>query len=238
VLSRTFLSDGNLAPVKGSRGWPDRYSRGEIGFTLLEVIIAVTILAVMAGIIFSVVLGSTSRSRALEDEMELRLTAGSILNLIAEDLKGAYIQPGSAPFFLGRDLFSRENPADGVDLVTTAALPVNPMTVAGDLAEVGYTLIHEADKEVGTLYRREHAPPEEPWDDGGESFEISEGVLSFNLRYFDGDNWNDEWDSQDQTRANMTGKIPDEIEIEITMEDESAAVTLRTVVSPPLSVKP
>ncbi len=238
MSSLTFLSNGKRFSSRRDGGWRDLYSNGESGFTLLEVLIAITILAVMAGIVFSVFLGSTSRSRALEEEMELRQTAGSVLNLIAEDLKGAYVHPGSVPFFLGRDLFNRENPADGVDLMTTAVLPVNPMTVSGDLAEVGYTLIHEADNEVGTLYRREDAPPEEPGDDGGSSFEMSDRVLSLNFRYSDGDNWSDEWDSQDQALDNMKGKIPNEIEIEITMEHQDSRVTLRTIVSPPMAVKP
>lgn len=212
-------------------------SVGQKGFTLLEVIVAVAILALMAGIVFSVVLGSAGRSRALAEEMELRQTAGSILNLMAEDIKGAYSPPGSVPFFLGRDEFNRENPADSVDLVTTAVLPVNPSTVFGDLAEVGFNLIHEADSDVGTLYRREHAPPEDPGDDGGESFEMSDRVLSLNLRYFDGENWNDEWDSRDEASGSMTGKIPSEVEIEITMEDRGSIVTLRTVVSPPMAAK-
>ncbi|TNF46944.1 prepilin-type N-terminal cleavage/methylation domain-containing protein, partial [bacterium] len=218
---------------------PDRDTHWchEGGFTLLEVLIAITILALMAGIIFSVVLGSTRRSRALEGEMELRQTAGSVLNLIAEDLKGAYVYPGSVPFLLGRDTFNRDNPADGIDLVTTAVLPVNPMTVSSDLAEVGYTIIHEADNEIGTLFRREQTPPEEPEDDGGETFELTDRVLSLNIRYFDGEDWNDDWDSRDTDHENMTGKIPSEIEIEITLVDEGAPITLRTVISPPMAVK-
>ncbi len=222
----TFLSEKRRVPFEGAGG-----------FTLLEVLIAISILALMAGIVFSVVLGSTRRSRALDEEMELRQTAGAVLSLIAEDVKGAYVQPGSVPFFLGRDAFNRDNPADGIDLVTTAVLPVNPMTVSGDLAEVGYTIIHEADSETGTLYRREQAPPDESGDDGGESFEMTDRVQSLNLRYFDGESWNDEWDSQDQARDNMKGRIPNEVEIEITLEDQDALVTLRTIVSPPMAVK-
>lgn len=234
----TFPSNQSRLPFEGFGGKRGPHSNHEGGFTLLEVLITISILALMAGIVFSVVLGSTKRSRALEAEMELRQTAGSILNLIAEDVKGAYDRPGSVPFFLGRDAFNRDNPADGIDLVTTAVLPVNPMTVSSDLAEVGYTVVHEPDNEIGTLYRREQTPPEEPGDDGGESFEMTDRILSLNMRYFGGDSWDDDWDSRDAGREGMTGRIPDEIEIEITLVDQDALVTLRTIVSPPMAVKP
>jgi hypothetical protein len=67
---------------------------------------------------------------------------------------------------------------------------------------------------------------------------MTDRILSLNMRYFGGDSWDDDWDSRDAGREGMTGRIPDEIEIEITLVDQDALVTLRTIVSPPMAVKP
>ena len=208
------------------------------GFTLIEVMTALTILAIMATITFSVVLNSSMRSRALDREMELKMAANSIVNLIVEDLKGAFIRQGVVPYFIGEDSFHREDPNDAVSLITTSTLPINPQAVGGDLAEVGYRLsFDEEEGKGGVLYRREESPVRAPFEEGGGSYEISGKVRSLNLRYYDGEDWMDDWDSQDMSREHMVNKLPREIEIEITLEDESSQVVIRTRVAPPMAVE-
>ena len=213
----------------------DPRDRREGGFTLVEVMTAMTILAIMASFVFAVVLGSTRRSRALDREIELKMTAGSILNLMVEDIKGAYYSQGEIPYFVGRDAYNRDNPADGVAFLTTAALPVDPERAFGDLAEVSYVLAFEADQPLGVLYRREQMPAEPPDDEGGESVEVSARVRSLNLRYYDGADWLDEWDSEDVAKDSMSGRIPREIEVEIGLAEGASEIVLRTRVAPPMA---
>ena len=205
------------------------------GFTLIEVMVAFTILAIIAGIAFTVVFGTSKRSRVLAREMELRRVGGSVMNLIAEDLKGAFVREGVIPFFVGSDNFFRDDPADEANFITTSTLPVNPMSPGSDVAETGYLLSFDREGK-GVLFRREQSPVQPPDEEGGVTQEVSSLVRSFNLRYYDGDDWLDEWDSLDSGKVNMYGKIPSEIEIEMTLDSDGSSITLRTRVSPPMAL--
>ncbi|GBE14659.1 pseudopilin GspJ [bacterium BMS3Abin14] len=210
-------------------------SRGpEKGFTLIEVMVAFTILAVMAGVAFSVVFSSTKRSRALDRQMNLSMEAGSIMNLITEDLAGTFRREGTIPFFVGSDVFHEDIPSDEVQFLTTSTLPVDPQASRGDLAEVAYRLTFDEEGR-STLFRREQSPPSGAYDEGGVSNVVSDKVRSFNLRYYDGRDWVDEWDSLDTGGGSDHGKIPLEIEIEIKLSDGDFSTTLRTRIAPPMA---
>jgi len=208
----------------------------EGGFTLIEAMVAFTILAIIAGVAFTVVFGTSKRSRVLVREMELRRVGGSVINLISEDLKGAFVREGIIPFFVGSDNFFRDNPADEANFITTSTLPVNPMSPGSDVAETGYLLSFDQEGK-GVLFRREQSPAQPPDEEGGVTREVSSLVRSFNLRYYDGDDWLDEWDSLDSGKAKTYGKIPREIEIEMTIVSEGSSITVKTRVAPPMAVR-
>ncbi len=207
----------------------------EDGFTLIEAMVAFTILAIIAGIAFTVVFGTSKRSRVLVREMELRRVGGSVINLISEDLKGAFVREGIIPFFVGSDNFFRDDPADEANFITTSTLPVNPMSPGSDVAETGYLLSFDQEGK-GVLFRREQSPAQPPDEEGGVTREVSSLVRSFNLRYYDGDDWLDEWDSLDSGKAKTYGKIPREIEIEMTLVSEGSSITVKTRVAPPMAL--
>lgn len=193
-----------------------------------------TILAVIASFMFAVVLGSSKRSRRLVREDELRAAAGAVLGLVAEDMEGAFVFQGTVPYFLGKDGYNGEKPADGVGFITTSTLPLRPDELAGDLAEVSYNLV--ADEQGRTvLFRREQVPVQAPFDEGGADAEVSDKVTSLSLRYYDGAEWQDTWDSTDTLHEHMTGKIPQAVEIELVMEDGDISVQARTRVAPPMA---
>ncbi len=207
----------------------------QAGFTLIEAMVAFTILAIIAGIAFTVVFGTSKRSRVLVREMELRRAGGSVINLISEDLKGAFVREGVIPFFVGSDNFFRDDPADEANFITTSTLPVNPMSPGSDVAETGYLLSFDQEGK-GVLFRREQSPAQPPDEEGGVTLEVSSRVRSLNLRYYDGDDWLDEWDSLDSGNAKTYGKIPREIEIVMTLASEGSSITVKTRVAPPMAV--
>ena len=87
-------------------------SRAVAGFTLIEVMTAVTIMAIMATVAFTIVFGAVKRSRYIDRRVELSTEASAIVNLIMEDLRGTFIREGVVPFFLGTNDFNADDPAD------------------------------------------------------------------------------------------------------------------------------
>lgn len=213
----------NRAPLPG---------RGSGGMTLLELMLALALFALLAAMVFSVVFASSRRSRTIGDEVRLRWAAAAILDLMAEDIRGAFLPVGQAPFLLGEDRWHEDRQTDALDLVTTASLPVSPEDATGGLSEVGYRMDWDDVSESGTLRRREQYPPDTPEEEGGVLTEVSGDLVSLNIRYFDGNDWWDRWDSGDTTNDAMDGRLPVEVEVELTLVADGREATVRTRVAP------
>ncbi len=206
----------------------------ERGFTLIEVMVAMTILAIIAGIAFTVVFGASKRSRVLAREIELRRVAAAVMELVVEDINGAFIREGVLPFFVGTDDFNQDDPSDRVAFITTSSLPVDPMSFSGDLAEVEYSIFVDGDGKRA-LFRREQSPPQTPDEEGGPSQEVTALIRSLNIRYWDGSGWLDEWDSLDSTSKSAYGRLPSRVEVEMTFMAGGSEVTFKTGVAPPMA---
>ncbi|UCG39063.1 MAG: prepilin-type N-terminal cleavage/methylation domain-containing protein [bacterium] len=204
------------------------------GFTLVEIMAAVTILALMAAVTFTIVFGAVKRSRYIDRELELQTEAASIGGLMAEDIRGAFHREGLAPFFLGRDSFNRDDPADAVTLVTTSVLPVRPDVPIGSAGEVEY-IVTEREDGVLVLLRREQSPPVDPPEEGGAVYEVTDRVRSLNLTYSDGEDWFDRWDSQGLA-DHEAGKLPRKVRIELVLEEDGQRVTYSSTVAPVMAV--
>lgn len=204
------------------------------GFTLIEVMTAVTILALMAAITYSVVFSAVKRSRYIDRISALEIETQGIGDLIIEDIRGAFIQEGVVPFFLGDDKFYIDQPTDRISLLTTATMPVSPYEPSGGISEVTYSITETKDGQI-SLFRREQLPQEPPFDEGGGTFEITDRIKSLNLSYSDGEDWFDEWDSQGQNEF-MTGKLPKLVRIELILQEEDTITTYKSAVSPVLAV--
>jgi len=206
----------------------------ESGFTLIEVMTAVTILAIIATVAFVVVFGAVKRSRHIDRQLELYTEAANIVDLISEDLRSAFVQEGVVPFMVGVDSFKGENQADGISLLTTAVIPVSPEIPAGGVGEVQY-FVQETENGSLLLMRREQTPARMPYDSGGESIEITDHLKSLNLTYSDGENWYDSWDTE-STAAQEKGKLPKQVNIGLVLEDGDYTVTFRGSAAPVMAV--
>ena len=218
-----------------------RPSRVSSGFTLIEVITAVTILALMAAITFSVVFGAVKRSRIIDARSELEIEADGILRLMIEDLRGCWFIEDDDPeiidddpFFIGKDSYHLDEPSDGVSFLTTAVIPVSPELPSGGIGEVQYSVL-EGDDGTLSLYRREQIPAELPHDDGGGVFEITDRIRSLDIGYSDGEDWFVQWDSQGQS-DHEAGLLPRQIRIELTLAHGGEQLTVRSSVAPVMVV--
>ena len=222
---------------------PQLSSRGagaSRGFTLLELTIAMTFVAVLvSGITLSISACLKVWQRS-QETAELNQDARAILEVLSRDVRGAYLGLyrrsgyflGGAPEdedpLMGRsDLmeFTTESSA----ITQAALLPQeervedlqevsSPVT---DFVAVRYELRRDTGTSRGGLYRVTWVAPiaewleEQPAESTAVSVElISESVMGFTLRYFDGEAWLEDWAT---TEDNL--RLPAAVAMELTLLD-------------------
>ena len=209
----------------GSQGSGEDGAPNSRGFTLLEVLIAV---AIMAGIVTVLYTTFSTSSRNVEQAEEKRDTADLARTLIARlssDITNAfYDQTRQATFFYGKKsgIASNEPRFDNIAL-TTYTNWRTPNTKETDLWEVGYRFEEQPGKDTRALIRKEKRliSDDLPPLDGGTDYTLTMRVKNLRLRYFNGAQWSDDWDN----RSSRSVTLPKAVEIMLTLDDGSVYST-------------
>ena len=204
-------------------------NRPRAGFTLVEVLLAVTVLA----IIISAVYGSfATAGRSVEQAGAVREgtdLARTLLARLTTDITNAYVNTAMPEtFFYGRKAQVDEKRFDSLFL-TTLTNWRRPGTRESDLWEVGYTFQEEPDRNGGrTLFRKEKREPSRdvPPLEGTVDYSLTDTVADLRFRYFDGSVWTEEWDSKKQ------GRLPRAVEIALVLKDGRRYATTADVRNP------
>lgn len=197
------------------------------GFTLLEVLLAMAILAVIMTVIytsFSTAGRNVEQAETLRDETDL---ARTLIARLSTDIANAYINPSmNSPALLTIFYGKKDEAAGGVGAgnekirhdsisLTTLSNWRKPDSNEMELWEVGYFFKQNADGKGYTLFRREkrELSKDVPALDGGVEYEITDRVESLQLTYSDdGLKWTDNgWDSR------SLNKPPKAVEIALTL---------------------
>ena len=213
-------------PTESPADRPLRARQRHRGFTLLEIVIAITILATVLTLAYTIL------SKILETELEVSKRAtpekigNGILAAIRKDFMSAVYQDLGPIVFVGESNGERDTAFDTVSFFTTVP-PVNPDTLGGQFDEfnnpdtggmvsetellftgvtaVTYFLRETADateSNIYTLFRRESIGfvdnPQDPFDSPGISYELYDKILAIDFDYFDGYDWFPDWHSHDR----------------------------------------
>jgi len=185
-------------------------------FTLLEMLVATAMISVLAGSFYATLrVAFTARQSALQTIEPVR-KAKLTVDLLRSDIQSALIPKGLlAGSFLGEDATD----VSGRDCDTLLLHCTNPgqeeTKATGDVRMVeiycepadegtGLSLVRRITSNL--LAPRVEEPPEEV---------LCRGLWSFNLRYFDGSDWQDNWDSS--TRDNV---LPLAVEVTIQLQSD------------------
>lgn len=200
-----------------------RARRGHPGVTLLEVLVASVILAMMATMIYAA-FDHTSRLRTrLSGRQERDHVARIALNKIAADLRMAFLTAHIHPtqqyiarvtHFIGVD----QNPGDRVDFAAFSHRRLLRNVHEGDTCEVGYRM--EERRGGGyDLLRRESPRIDLDPKRGGTLDVLVNDVLSFQIRYYDSttDTWIDAWDTTQAT--GQVNRLPSRVRITLGLRD-------------------
>ena len=183
------------------------------GFTLIELMLAVLILAIMMSIIYGVVVSTVTAARRVEEITASSEIGPAILTQIRIDLEAAFL-PKEGEFFVGTKRPGAGNSRDRVDFVSGVMSygSENDIEEARfhSFNEVGYqTIDSRKDPSVAVLYRREDFFIDADPLKGGRLTELYDRVRSFSLRYLEGDTWRNDWNSKSQKG------LPRAVEIEL-----------------------
>lgn len=220
--------------------------RGQRGLSMLEVLVAATVLVMVATMIWGA-FNQTHRTRTrLSLRQENDHLARVAMARITRDLRAAFLTlhvnqdqriAATITHFIGRP-----GTNSALDLTTFTHRRLRRGTHEGDACEVSYraedrsggSLRDEARHGAGDrgqfdLIRRVSPRIDNEPQRGGSLDVLIPGIRSFELRYFDEANerWVDSWDTSQA--AAQPGRLPKRVRITITLDENRQTLTYRTI---------
>ncbi|NIS60473.1 MAG: hypothetical protein GTO13_07200 [Proteobacteria bacterium] len=188
------------------------------GFTLLEIIISIGILVVILTIIYGTFNSSMRAFTVMENLGDAYGQARLILNRMSEEIGSVYLSknnsnPGTG--LLGEDGEQDDLPFDSLHFTSLSHVRWVKDSRESELCEIGYYLEKDPETEKSFFFRREDWNVDGTLQEGGVVLEMAEGVDGLNFRYYDGEEWVDEWDSK------ARNGLPKAIEVVLLMSDQS-----------------
>jgi general secretion pathway protein J len=189
---------------------PRQPQASERGFTLVEVMLATALVAVIAAMVFgslhlSSVAINGARSTAAREQI-LRST----LRIMAEEVTAAVSNPIGP--WIGLNSTQEGQPADTVAFLTLGQFRGVESSQETEMVRIVYT--REGDRLLRFIRKNLYGLT----DEGIDQFELAKRVKGFNVRYYDAraNLWADEWDG----RARNTPPTAVLIELTLTQDDE------------------
>jgi general secretion pathway protein J len=188
----------------------------EEGFTLLELLIATALLAIILGALYSTFFLSHKAIDGLDDSLVNLEGCRNALDVIGRESESLFYKRTNTHSFFkleDRDIYGKQ----ASRLSFTA---FSPLTYG--LSTISY-YVEEKDG-VLTLYKKVENPYKT--DDTAKGVDLIDGVGAFTVEVKDGDKWVKTWDT------GVTGNAPAEIRITITALLQGRPVSLFETVSP------
>lgn len=188
------------------------------GFTLLEIIISIGILVVILTIIYGTFNSSMRAFTVMENLGDAYGQARLVLNRLSEEIGNIYISKNNSNTgtgLLGEDGEQDDLPFDSLHFTSLSHVRWVKDSRESELCEIGYYLERDPEMEKSFFFRREDWNVDGTLEEGGIALELAEGVDGLNFRYYDGEEWVDEWDSK------ARNGLPKAIEVVLLMSDPS-----------------
>ena len=186
--------------------------RLEGGFTLVEVLLAVSLVAMMAALVFGSLFVTTSAIDAARASSANEQMIRSTLRVMSDELSvGKSTQAGP---WMGINGQLEGQPADTIAFLTMGQFRGAESTKDTELVRIVYT--REGDRLLRYVRKNLYGLT----DESVGQIELASKVKAFNVRYYDGTNrlWVDEWDG----RGRLKSGEPKALLIELTLLQENA----------------
>jgi type II secretory pathway pseudopilin PulG len=182
-----------------------RIGRRSNGFTLLELIVALGMTVVIAGVVASSMYTTFQAKKSAEGAIKQAQEADPVSEMMGRDFAAALPPTGIFAGLFSADAGTVSFYASGGD--TRSAVP-------GDIHKVEYYISVD---QAETLVRRvtTNLTPADGAEEPPEEL-VLRNVKSMELAYFDGTNWADAWDSTAQQDADGLDVLP--VAVKVTLE--------------------
>ncbi len=184
------------------------------GFTLIEIMVAIAIAAIVMAIVSYTLISVMENREYLEKETDFYQSAQLILDMISKDFACAFVSSREDyRIFTGEDASYVGDDRDRVDFTALSHFSWKKDAKESDQCEVGYFVLDVAEEKTNYLMRRYDATIDTEPGDGGQAMELLKGIKSFNIRYYDGNEWKDQWSLENDVY------LPYVVEITLELED-------------------
>lgn len=185
--------------------------KGQAGFTLVEVLVAVALLGTIATMVFASLVMTTQAVEGGREHVAREQTVRKILRLMAEEL--ALSKRSLAYPWVGMNGTFEGQPADTLAFLAMSQELSTSTVREGETIRVVYT--RERDRLIRFVRRNLYTLTDT--DETLEQMELADRVQAFNVRYYDDQNliWLDEWPT--------ANKLPKAVLIEVTFLYPDAA---------------
>ena len=195
--------------------------RHQHGFTLLELLLAMTLLVILCatlyGSYFALVKGRDSAAEGMESRLELRTT----LDLLRRELSSALYRNNDKRFRFvveDRDLYGK--PTSTLSFTAIAPPDAGGSTVS-DQIDVRYSIVEKEGKMVLTRQAKELR-----FSDDAQRYPQMEHLEGFLVECLSGDKWVKSWD----TAINM--RIPKTVRVTVTVTEDGKPMEYSVIASP------
>ena len=198
--------------------------RPSSGFTLIEVLLSMAILAIITTLMWSSFSQASRSKKRIEAAQERTHTVRTALLRMSREIEMAYLSESNEPdATLPRTTFLATSHPD-VDELWMSAFAHQRLrggTAEGDSSIIGYFGERDpADRRILNLMRREtrRVASRDPREVPGETYVVCPDIVRLKLSYYDyrKKEWHDEWDS----KVPGTGFLPSHVHIALTVLDE------------------
>ena len=193
------------------------------GLTLLEILVAITILAMMSILIYGAFDG-LARSKNGLSRLNGRYHVGrAVMRRLAEEMSSAFLtthQPISAALIVRKTIFAVKDtsPADRLDMTTFSHRRVTANSRESDQNELSY--FGAPDPNVAgkvDLVRREQTIIDIDPNKGGQVMVLAEDIDLFDIKLLDPQSglWTDSWDSNQA--IGQPNRVPAQVRITLVL---------------------
>lgn len=211
--------------------WRSRIS--DKGFTLLEVLLAVVIGAMVLTVLYASFFQIIKAKESAENTIELYHEANTVFSRMTKDLQAAYLRgkvfSDSITYPYSSFVGAKEGDQSFMRFTSLSREP-GIKSKDSDQAEISYYLEPIPQSDLFLLIRSEN--PRIGTDSGGIQYPISEHIVEFNLTYIS-DNVEgpvEEWDSS------QTGSLPKAVQVTLTMRSPRGEnVTFSSLIGIPVA---